>query len=122
MVQFDPLLSSRNLARLILQGPPGQIIVDHNYYWFSSVPFYTGRSELLLNGRINNLEYGSNAPGAPGVFIDDGELAALWSQPQRYYLLAKSDQIARFNKLLGQGSFKVLCESGGKVLATNRSG
>ena len=122
MVKFDPLLSSRNLARLILQGPPGQIIVDHNYYWFSSVPFYTGRSELLLNGRMNNLEYGSNAPGAPDVFIDDSKLAALWSQPQRYYLLAKSDQIARFEKLLGQGRLEVLGTSGGKVLLTNRSG
>lgn len=122
MVRFDPLLSSRNLAQLILQGPPSQIIVDHNYYWFSSVPFYTGRSELLLNGRINNLEYGSNAPGAPDVFIDDSKLAALWSQPQRYYLLAKSDQITRFNKFLGQGRLEVLGTSGGKVLLTNRSG
>jgi hypothetical protein len=93
MVKFDPLLSSRSLARLILQGPSGQVIVDHNYYWFSSIPFYTGRSELLLNGRLNNLEYGSNAPGAPDVFIDDNKLAVLWSQPQRFYLLAKSDEI-----------------------------
>jgi hypothetical protein len=122
MVKFDPLLSSRNLAQIILQGPPGQIIVDHNYYWFSSVPFYTGRSELLLNGRMNNLEYGSNAPGAPEVFIDDGKLATLWSQAQRYYLLAKSDQISRFNKLLGQGRLEVLGTSGGKVLLTNRLG
>ncbi len=71
MVKFDPLLSSRNFARLILHRPPGQIIVDHNYYWFSSIPFYTSRSELLLDGRRNNLEYGSNAPGAPDVFIND---------------------------------------------------
>jgi hypothetical protein len=122
MVRFDPLLSSRNLARLILQGPPGQLIVDHNYYWFSSVPFYTGPSELLLNGRMNNLEYGSNAPGVPDVFIDDSQLGALWSQAQRCHLIAKSDQIGRFNKLLGQGGVEVLGTSGGKVLLTNRLG
>jgi hypothetical protein len=122
MVSFDPLLSSRNFARLILQGPPGQIVVDHNYYWFSSIPFYTGRSELLLDGRRNNLEYGSNAPGAPDVLIDDKQLAALWLQPQRYYLLAKSDQIERFTNLLGRGSFAILDTSGGKVLLTNRPG
>ena len=121
MVKFDPLLSSRNFARLILHRPPGQIIVDHNYYWFSSIPFYTGRSELLLDGRRNNLEYGSNAPGAPDVFINDDQLAALWSQPQRYYLLAKSDQMTRFNNLLGQASVEVLYTSGGKVLITNKS-
>jgi hypothetical protein len=120
MVKFDPLLSSRTFARFILQGPPGEIIVDHNYYWFSSVPFYTGRGELLLNGRWNNLEYGSNAPGAPDVFIDDHQLQALWSRPQRYYLITKSDRLITFDKLLGAGSFDIVDRSGGKVLLTNK--
>jgi hypothetical protein len=119
MVKFDPLLSSRNLAELILHGPPGQIIFDHNYYWYSSVAFYTGRSELLLNGRLNNLEYGSNAPGAPDIFIDDDKLVTLWSLPERCYLLAKSDQIGRFSKLLGRNRFAILGSSGGKILITN---
>jgi 4-amino-4-deoxy-L-arabinose transferase-like glycosyltransferase len=119
MVKFDPLLSSRDLAQLIMQAPPGQIIVDHNYYWFSSVPFYTDRSELLLNGRRNNLEYGSNAPDAPDVFIDDSQLKALWSQPRRYYLLARADQLLRFDNLLGQGNLDILDRSGGKILLTN---
>ena len=119
MVKFDPLLSSRDLARTIMQAPPGQIIVDHNYYWFSSVPFYTGRPELLLNGRRNNLEYGSNAPDAPDVFIDDDKLKVLWSQPRRYYLLAKADQLFRFENLLGQGNLDILDRSGGKILLTN---
>ena len=118
MVKFDPLLSSRDFARLIQQGPPGEIIVDHNYYWFSSIPFYTGRTELLLNGRWNNLEYGSNAPDAPDVFIDDHQLQALWSH-QRYYLVAKSDQEMRFAKLLGEGSFETLIEAVA-ILLTNR--
>ncbi len=120
MVKFDPLLSSRTFARFILQGPPGEIIVDHNYYWFSSVPFYTGRGELLLNGRWNNLEYGSNAPGAPDVFIDDHQLQALWSRRQRYYLITKSDRLITFDKLLGAGSFDIVDRSGGKVLLTNK--
>jgi 4-amino-4-deoxy-L-arabinose transferase-like glycosyltransferase len=119
MVKFDPLLSSRSLAQVILQGPPGEIIVDHHYYWFSSIPFYTGQSELLLNGRWNNLEYGSNAPNTPDVFIDDNKLKAIWSRPQRYYLLAKSDQLLRFDNLLGRGSFEILARSGGKMLLTN---
>jgi len=41
--------------------------VDHHYYTYSSIFFYTGRSALLLNGRYNNLVYGSYAPGAPDV-------------------------------------------------------
>ena len=48
MVKFDPLLSSRDFATAILKDPPGQIILDHSYYWFSSIPFYTNRPVLLL--------------------------------------------------------------------------
>jgi len=121
LVRFDPLLSSRELAMLILQSAPGQIIVDHHYYTFSSIAFYTGEPELLLNGRWNNFEYGSNAPGVPDVFIDDGKLRALWFQPRRYYLIAKSDQLRRFGDLLGSGNFQIMAASGSKVLLANGS-
>ncbi|HLK53399.1 MAG TPA: glycosyltransferase family 39 protein, partial [Candidatus Angelobacter sp.] len=73
LVVFDPYLSSRPLADALLQAPEGQLIVDGPYYPFSSVLFYSNKRALLLNGRINNLEYGSYAPGAPHVFIDDAE-------------------------------------------------
>jgi 4-amino-4-deoxy-L-arabinose transferase-like glycosyltransferase len=124
MVRFDPLLSSRDMAKLILQdeaaqGKPGQIIVDHHYYTFSSIAFYTGQPELLLNGRWNNFEYGSNAPGVLDVFIDDDKLKTLWFQPRQYYLIAKSDQLLRFDDLLGRGSFEIMSESGGKMLLSN---
>jgi 4-amino-4-deoxy-L-arabinose transferase-like glycosyltransferase len=121
LVRFDPLLSSRELAMLILRGAPGQVIVDHHYYTFSSIAFYTGEPELLLNGRWNNFEYGSNAPGVPDVFIDDGKLRALWLQPRRYYLVAKADQLRRFDDLLGSGNFQIMAASGGKVLLANGS-
>jgi hypothetical protein len=119
MVKFDPLLSSRDFATAILKDPPGQIILDHSYYWFSSIPFYTNRPVLLLNGRWNNLEYGSNAPGAPDVFLDDGRLKEIWSQPQRYYLVARANQTQRFNDLLGERNIEILGRSGGKLLMTN---
>jgi hypothetical protein len=120
MARFDPLLSSRDIAQAILNGPNGQIIVDHNYYWFSSIPFYTGRQELLLNGRWNNLEYGSNAPGVPDVFIGDDRLKSLWTRSERYYLVAKADQLPRFNALLGPEHVELVRRSGGKVLLTNQ--
>jgi 4-amino-4-deoxy-L-arabinose transferase-like glycosyltransferase len=119
MVKFDPLLSSRDLSEKILESPPGQIVVDHNYYWFSSVPFYTDRPELLLNGKWNNLEYGSNAPGVPDVFLDDPKLKTLWSGPSRYYLLARADQLVRFENLLGREHLAIIDRSGGKLLMTN---
>jgi 4-amino-4-deoxy-L-arabinose transferase-like glycosyltransferase len=120
LIRFDPLLSSRDLAAEIMHNPPGTVIVDHHYYTFSSVAFYTGQPEILLNGRWNNFEYGSNAPGAPDVFIDDAKLAALWTQPQRYYLVVEADQLPRINGVLGTDSFRILKTNGGKVLLTNQ--
>ena len=124
MIKFDPLLSSHDIANLILddekaQGKAGQIVIDHHYYWESSIAFYTGQTELLLNGRWQNLEYGSNAPGVPDVFIDDAKLAKLWSGPERYYLVARAEQLLRFDDLLGRGNFQVMDTSGGKILITN---
>ena len=116
---IDPLLSSRDFATAILRDPPGQIILDHSYYWFSSIPFCTNRPVLLLNGRWNNLEYGSNAPGAPDVFLDDNKLKTLSSQQQRYYLMARANQTQRFNDLLGERNIEILGRSGGKLLMTN---
>ena len=82
MVVFDPYMSSRPLAEALLESPPGKLIVDDQYYTFSSVFFYTNRTALLLNGRVNNLEYGSYAPNAPqNVFIKDPDLPALWASP-----------------------------------------
>ena len=60
-------------------APPGKLIEADAYYAFSSVFFYTNRSALLWNGRVDNLEYGSYAPGAPQVFIDDAKFEKLWS-------------------------------------------
>ena len=65
LVVFDPYMSSRPLAEALLSAPPGKLIVDDQYYTFSSVFFYTNRRALLLNGRVNNLVYGSYAPDAP---------------------------------------------------------
>ena len=65
LVVFDPYMSSRPLAEALLEAPPGKLIVDDQYYTFSSIFFYTNRQALLLNGRVNNLEYGSYAPDAP---------------------------------------------------------
>jgi 4-amino-4-deoxy-L-arabinose transferase-like glycosyltransferase len=124
MAAFDPFLSSRPLAEAMLHSPPGKLIVDHHYYWFSSVFFYTNaennRGALLLNGRFNNLVYGSYAPGAPDVFIDDSQWKTLWVQPARYYLVIKQDASERLAKLVDPKLLFVVSQSGGKLLLTNQ--
>jgi len=120
MVTFDPYLSSRPLAEALLRSPRGELVVDHHYYTFSSIFFYTGRTGWLLNGRFNNLVYGSYAPGAPDVFLNDAQWKQRWQGSERYYLVAKNDQLPRFEKLVGKAALYVVAESGGKTLLTNQ--
>ena len=120
LVVFDPYLSSRPLAEALMKSPEGTLIVDHHYYTFSSVFFYTNRSAWLLNGRFNNLVYGSYAPGAPDVFLNDSQFRELWLQPRRSYIVAGDSAVPRFQALVGSDRLNVVLESGGKVLLTNQ--
>ena len=119
MVQFDPFLSSRPLVSLLDQSPPGELIVDHHYFWFSSVFFYTDRTALLLNGRYFGLVYGSYAPGAPNVFLSDAQFRQLWRTPGRYYIFARDTALDRLQSLVGKEALTSVGASGGKLLLTN---
>jgi 4-amino-4-deoxy-L-arabinose transferase-like glycosyltransferase len=121
LIVFDPYLASRPLANALMQGPKGTLISERHYYTFSSVYFYANRSGLLWNGRAQNLEYGSNAPDAPAVFIDDSQLKALWARPQRYYLLVVAGTLPRVQELVGASSVNLVLSSGGKLLLTNQA-
>jgi 4-amino-4-deoxy-L-arabinose transferase-like glycosyltransferase len=119
MVAFDPYLGSRPLAEALLRAPEGRLIADNQYYTWSSVFFYTNRRALLLNGRVNNLEYGSYAPGAPAVFIGDEDLRRLWAERERCYLLVEGPSVPRIETILGAGRLHVVAASGGKFLFSN---
>jgi hypothetical protein len=121
LVVFDPFLSSRPIADALLRAPEGKLIVDHHYYTYSSIFFYTNRDAPLLNGRFNNLVYGSYAPGAPDIFIDDSQWANLWLSPERCYLVAAESALPRLEKMVGSARLHVVFASGGKVLLCNRA-
>jgi 4-amino-4-deoxy-L-arabinose transferase-like glycosyltransferase len=119
MVTFDPYLGSRPLAEALKQSPPGTVVFDNQYYAFSSVFFYANTSGLLLNGRVNNLEYGSYAPGSPSVFIDDSEFVRTWKSLGRCYLLVEGPSVGRIERLVERDRLHVVKESGGKFLYAN---
>jgi len=120
MVSFDNYLGSYPLATALAAAPAGQLIEADTYYSFSSVFFYTNRTALLVNGRYNNLEYGSNAPGAPQVFIGDQEFTKLWTSTQRCYLLLYGTSVPHYQSLVGADHMHVVKESGGNFLMTNQ--
>ena len=102
-----------------MKSPPGTLIIDHHYYTFSSIFFYTNRTALLRNGRFFNLEYGAYAPGAPDVFIDDAQFRSLWLKPGRSYIVAKENVVPQLQSLVGAENLNVVAASGGKVVLTN---
>jgi hypothetical protein len=117
LVRFDSYLSSYPLARALQQAPPGELIEMDGYYAFSSVFFYADRRALLLHGRINNLEYGSNAPEAPHVFIDDQQFEKLWHGSKRCYLLTYAAEAPKLQSL--GGTVILVAENSGAELFTN---
>jgi hypothetical protein len=119
LITFNPYLGSRPLAEALLHAPHGELIVDDQYYTFSSVFFYANRTALLLNGRLNNLEYGSYAPGAPKVFIGDADFVQLWKSPKRYYVVAEEKPSKRLHGLVNGAAWNVVAEAGGKLLIAN---
>jgi 4-amino-4-deoxy-L-arabinose transferase-like glycosyltransferase len=120
MMRFDNYLGSYPLAEKLQQSAPGQLIESDAYYAFSSVFFYTNRAALLLNGRIANLEYGSNAPDAPKVFIDNAGFEERWKSSNRYYLLTYGDDLPRLQGLAGKDNLHVVAENSGNYLLCNQ--
>ncbi len=87
---------------------------------FSSIFFYTNHQALILNGRINNLEYGSYAPGAPRVFIGDTDFVGRWRSPLRWYLASEDDKLPHILDLVGKESLHIVARAGGKTIYVNR--
>ncbi|HEV8494326.1 MAG TPA: phospholipid carrier-dependent glycosyltransferase, partial [Candidatus Angelobacter sp.] len=86
---FSPVLSSKVLAQEIERNwQPGAVIEDNgDYEAASSVNFYTHRQIRILNGRCNNIWYGSKFPDAPQIFDDDASFERLWNSNTRVFLL-----------------------------------
>ncbi len=120
LIKLDPHLGSKALAEALLKSSPGKLIFDGPYYGFSSIVFYTNRPVLLLNGRKENLEYGSHAPGAPPVFINDADFSRYWTSHERYYVAATLDALPRLRNLAGKDGWFIIAEEGRKCLATNQ--
>jgi len=120
LIAFDPYMGSYPLAQAINHSPAGGLIIDDPYYEFSSIFFYTNRTALILNGRKNNLEYGSYAPGAPHVFIGDADFVARWNSSQRWYIASEDEKAGRLLDLVGAATLHPIARAGGKTIYVNR--
>ena len=118
LVIFSPVLSSKVLADAIERHwKPGDVIEDNgDYEAASSVNFYTHRQMRILNGRRNNIWYGSTFPDAPQIFDDDQSFEKLWHTSRRVFLWTEEDAIPSYIKSAG---YCELAKWGGKLVLTN---
>jgi hypothetical protein len=95
------------------------IIVDGAYSAASSINFYTGVQLHMLNGRYNDLWFGSLFPDSPPVFEDDGSFEKLWRGPGRVFFIARNAKSVDKLKPLAAPYYEV-ARSGEKAVYSNR--
>jgi 4-amino-4-deoxy-L-arabinose transferase-like glycosyltransferase len=99
---FNPVLGSKVLADGIeRQYRSGDlIVVDGAYSEASSVNFYMGVPMHMLNGRFNDLWYGSLFPDSPQVFEDDASFSRLWQGSGTVFFIVINERgVERLKKL-----------------------
>ena len=118
LIIFSPVLSSRVLAEKIEANwkPDAVIEVNGDYEAGSSVSFYTHRQLRLLNGRRNNIWYGSTFPDAAAIFDDDQSFERLWRGGTTVFLWTEEDTIPKYVSAAG---YCQLAKRGGKLVLTN---
>ena len=132
LVIFSPVLTSKVLAQAIEQNwKPGAVIEDNgDYEAASSVNYYTRHQIRILNGRCNNIWYGSKFPDAPPIFDNDALFEKLWRGDKPVFLLtdAKASPARKPAEECPQkehlpdyvvGDACVLAKWGGKLVLTN---
>jgi 4-amino-4-deoxy-L-arabinose transferase-like glycosyltransferase len=118
--KFNPALSTYPLAKEIQSRIQPNDIVAFNgeFQTHASVGFYLQRQVLLVDGRTTVLEFGSHYPDCPPVFINQNELARLWTQPGRVFLVTYDDKVDLLKNILNE-RFLLIASAGGKSVYSN---
>ena len=118
---FYPVLGSKALAVAINREFRGsdKIVIDGTHSQASSINFYTGRQLHMLNGRTDNLWYGSLFPDCPAVFEDDSSFKKMWQGESRVFFVVYDPSGKEKLDALASPYFEI-AKSGGKWVYSNR--
>ncbi len=125
------MLSSRDFAdriQQVIQKQPSDADAEIYLYgdqsYGSSIPFYTGRSAYLVNGRSSSMIWGSTYADAPKIFLTGDDLLARWGTGARKFLFVPMEERDAVDALFAARPdlHPVLVdETSGKVLLTDRA-
>lgn len=121
MVAFEPVLSSKGLAKVIEYHykPGDRVVINGIYEKGSTINFYTGIQVSLLNGHHGNLWYGSFFPDAPDIFLDDASFVRMWNSRPRIFLFSEEAPLKRFLSENPGFRYTELAAEGGKKVLIN---
>lgn len=116
---FYPILGSEPLAKAIRQQwrSGDTVVIDGEYTNGSSVHFYLGEPVYMLNGRINNLWYGSLYADAPHRFETTETFLPLWQAAGRVFFITHDP--ARTQAWQKAHGGTVVASSSGKYVLLN---
>jgi 4-amino-4-deoxy-L-arabinose transferase-like glycosyltransferase len=129
LVRFEPMLSSRDLADRIQDiiddrgDDNAEVYLYGDQSYGSSIPFYTGRTAYLVNGRSSSMIWGSTYADAPPIFLDNPALLARWGTGPRKFLFVPMEQRDAVDALFAtRPNLRpvLLDETSGKALFTDR--
>lgn len=123
MVAFEPVMSSKSLARTIEfhYRPGDRVVVNGVYERGSSINYYTGIQLSLLNGHFGNLWYGSYFPDSPPIFFNDESFLKIWNSSERVFLFTENLPLTEFDARhpgFSAGA-RTLASDGGKKVLVN---
>jgi len=116
---FAPVITSQQFVAPIQRAwePGALIVVNGDYESGSSLNFYTHQQLHLLNGRANNIWFGSTYPDAPPIFHNDESFAKLWQSDRRIFLWVMKDA---HPLVIADKKVYEVARGGGKQILTNK--
>ena len=118
----EPQHSVKEIAQAInaQAGAADVLVVEGSLEYSPSLPFYTGRQAILVNGATNYFSVAATLPEARGVFIDTGDLIRLWEGPRRVFLVVRRPRGQSVVAALPAARVREIGRYGGRWLYSNR--
>jgi 4-amino-4-deoxy-L-arabinose transferase-like glycosyltransferase len=88
---IEPHHSAKAVSMAITsEANQGDLVVHEGSLEYSgSLPFYTGRRIVVLNGKRGDLDFSSRLPEAHGWFLDTQDLVEIWADSKRVFLVTQ---------------------------------